>query len=250
MSVVKMFYDVETTGLNHKKSSIIQLAGIIEVDGIEKEKFSFNIKPHPKATIEPEALSTNKKTVEEIMAYPDMKDVYKTFMKMLLKYTDRYDKNDKVYLVGFNNRKFDDLFLHKFFELCDDRYFFGIFYTETIDVICLAAQYLIHRRKYMPSFKLRRVALELGFNVLDEDLHDAIYDVLLTRDIYKVLVNEAQEPAQKYRYYWHPESDCVFKSFEPSTDIQVDEIDFIKYKDLLKEYGLHDGPQMIQDELF
>lgn len=250
MKTVKLFYDVETTGLDPKKSSIIQLAGIIEVNGKVREKFSFDVKPHPKAVIEPEALSANKKTIEEIRSYPDMLDVYKDFMKILLKYTDRYSKDEKVYLIGFNNRKFDDLFLHKFFELCGDRYFFGIFYTETIDTICLAAQYLIERRKYMPSFKLKRVALELGLLVQEDSLHDAVYDVAITRLVYRILVGEIPEPAKEYHYYFRPKDRSVFKTYVPFAGSDVKEISFTQYKDELKEQRLHDGPGMFFDELF
>lgn len=250
MGIVKMFYDTETCGLDPRKSSIIQLAGCIEVDGTVMEKFDYNIRPHPKATIEPEALAINKKTEAEIQGYQEMKTVHKKFMAMLSKYTDRYSKDNKVYLVGFNNRKFDDLFLQKFFELCGDRYFFGIFYTETIDVICLAAQYLIPRRKFMPSFKLKRVALELGFNVYEEDLHDATFDADLTRQIYRVITGLESEPSSNYRYFRNTGLGTVYKTYVDQIGSLDTSISFLEYKELLKANDLHDGPQMIQDDLF
>ena len=36
-----IFIDTETGGVNAEKSALIQLSGIIEVDGTEKEKFNF-----------------------------------------------------------------------------------------------------------------------------------------------------------------------------------------------------------------
>lgn len=41
----------------------------------------------------------------------------------------------------------------------------------------------------MPNFKLKTVAKELGLDVEDDKLHDARYDVLLTRDIYRIVTN-------------------------------------------------------------
>jgi len=51
----------------------------------------------------------------------------------------------------------------------------------------LASQYLIPRRAKMESFKLKRVALELGLEVDESRLHDAHYDIALTRSIYRIV---------------------------------------------------------------
>jgi len=37
-----LFLDVETTGVDNSKNGIIQLSGIIEIDGVIKEEFNFN----------------------------------------------------------------------------------------------------------------------------------------------------------------------------------------------------------------
>ena len=192
--MIKLFFDVETTGTNHMKHSIIQLAGIIEKDGKVVEEFNYKVKPHPKAQIDDAAMAVNKKTVEETMQYPDMKDVYKSFIKMLGKYVDKYEKTDKIWLIGFNNRAFDDFFLRMFFELNGDRFIGSWFWVDTIDVLCLASQYLLTRRAQMPSFKLKRVAMELGIEVNKEGLHDALNDVRLTRQVYRIVTHQELEP--------------------------------------------------------
>lgn len=46
------YYDLETTGTNYWQHSIHQIAGIIEIDGIEKERFEINLQPNPQARIE------------------------------------------------------------------------------------------------------------------------------------------------------------------------------------------------------
>lgn len=195
--MVKLFFDVETTGTNHRKHSMIQLAGIIEKDGKIVEEFDFKIKPHPKAQIEVEALEINRTTLEEIMQHPDMKNVHKALLKILSKYADKYDKTDKIWLIGFNNRAFDDFFLRMFFELNGDAFIGSWFWANTIDTLCLASQYLIDRRPQMPSFKLKRVAVELGLDVDKSELHDALYDVKLTRQIYRIVTGLDLEPTDE-----------------------------------------------------
>lgn len=197
LRMIKIFFDVETTGTNHMKHSIIQLAGIVEVNGQVVEEFDYKVKPHPKALIDDAAMAVNGKTVDEIMQYPEMKVVHKEFTKMLGRFVDKYEKADKMWLIGFNNRAFDDIFLRTFFELCGDNYIGSWFWVDTIDTLCLASQYLLNRRSQMPSFKLKRVAMELGIQVNKEDLHDALNDVRLTRQIYRIVTNLELEPSDE-----------------------------------------------------
>lgn len=185
--MIKIFYDVETTGVDHRKHSIIQLAGLIEKDDEVVDQFDYLIKPHPKAAIEPEAMAVNKRTVEEIMGFPEMGVVLKEFKKKLGLYVDRYDKQSKIMLVGFNNNAFDNFFLRNMFELCGDQFFNSWFYGNTLDVSVLASQYLLSRRPAMPTFKLKRVALELGIEIEKDRLHESVYDVELTRQIYRIV---------------------------------------------------------------
>lgn len=185
--MIKIFFDVETTGTNHKLNSIHQLSGLIEINDQIVEEFDFKVRPHPKAQIDDAAMHLCGVTEEEIMKYPEMKKVLLGFTKMLSKYIDKYNPKDKAWLIGFNNRAFDDKFLRMFFELCGDKYIGSWFWVDTIDVLCLASQYLLDRRASMPSFKLKRVAKELGIIVEEEKLHDAGYDVHLTREIYRIV---------------------------------------------------------------
>lgn len=187
MQVVKLFYDVETTGVDHRKHCLHQIAGFVEVNDEIVEKFDLKLAPHPKAKIEPEALRIAGVTLLDIERYPAQDQVYRKFKRLLGKYINKYDTKSKAWLVGFNNRSFDDLFLRKWFELNFDQYIGSWFWTDSIDVMVLASQYLIDRRSDMPSFKLKRVATELGIEVDESQLHDAYYDVYLTREIYRIV---------------------------------------------------------------
>ena len=51
----------------------------------------------------------------------------------------------------------------------------------------LASHHLASRRYEMKNFKLATVAKFMGVNVDDEALHDAFYDIYLTKEIYKII---------------------------------------------------------------
>lgn len=185
--MVQIFYDVETTGTNFRKHSIISLAGIVEVNGVEVERFDYKLQPHPNAEILDEALRVNGITTDDLLLHDDPCEVLTRFKKLLGRYCNKFDNKDKIYLAGFNNRAFDDFFLRKWFELCGDQYFGSWFWTDTRDVLVLASIKLEKERANMPSFKLPRVAKTLGLHVNENRLHEAMYDVELTRDAYKIL---------------------------------------------------------------
>ena len=52
-----LFFDLETTGTNPARHGIHQISGIVEIDGVEQERFDFKVRPNPKAEILDEALA-------------------------------------------------------------------------------------------------------------------------------------------------------------------------------------------------
>jgi DNA polymerase-3 subunit epsilon len=180
-----LFYDIETTGLSFTKNGIHQISGCIEIDGVEKEVFDFKVAPNPTLEISDEALKISGKTREEVMAYPSMDVVYKQFVALLAKYVDKYEKKDKFFLVGYNNSSFDNQFLREWFIQNGDKYYGSWFWPNTLDVYILATQKFLHNRCEMVDFKLKTVCKEAGIEVDESKLHDAIYDIELTRKLYK-----------------------------------------------------------------
>ena len=189
--ILKMFYDTETTGLDYKKCSIHQFSAMFEVDGVVVETLDLRLKPHDKATYEDGAFKTHGITKEQMDLYPPWQEQFKVIKKTLLKYVDPFGK-DKFFLVGFKNASFDDDFLKMLFDLSDDKFWF-YFFASSIDVSCLAAEYLEERRAEMPSFKLTRVAKTLGLYVDDSKAHDGLYDCELTRQIYRIVTGREEE---------------------------------------------------------
>lgn len=183
-----MFFDLETTGTNPARNGIHQISGQIVIDGKKVEDFDFHVQPNPKAVIEEQALSVAGVTREQVLAYPSMGEVYKQLVAMLGKYVDKFNKKDKFFLVGYNNAAFDNQFLRGFFLQNGDNYFGSWFWANSIDVMVLASHHLASRRHEMENFKLATVAKFMGINVDDEALHDAFYDIYLTREIYKLML--------------------------------------------------------------
>ena len=182
-----LYYDLETTGVKYWKNGIHQIAGMVEIDGEIVETFNFNVQPHPKCIIEPEALKVGNVTLEQVQAYPAMEIVYKRFINILAKYIDKFDKKDKFFLCGYNNAGFDDKFLRSFFEQNNDSYFGSWFWQSSLDVYILSTHFLLAEYADLNDFKLATVARHLGIAVEENSLHDALYDVNLTREIYKIL---------------------------------------------------------------
>lgn len=182
-----VFFDLETTGTNPGKHGIHQISGQIVIDGVVKESFDFHVQPNPKALIEEEALKVGGVTREQIFAYPPMQQVYQEFVAMLSKYVDKFNKKDKFFLVGYNNAAFDNQFLRGFFLQNGDVYFGSWFWSNSIDVMVLASAYLATRRPEMENFKLSTVAKTLGIVVNDDSLHDAMYDIELTKAVFDIV---------------------------------------------------------------
>lgn len=182
-----LFFDLETTGTNPGRNGIHQISGQIVIDGKHVQDFDFHVRPNPKAVIEDAALNVGGVTREQVLAYPPMGQVYKEFVAMLDKYVDKYNKKDKFFLVGYNNAAFDNQFLRGVFLQNGDNYFGSYFWSNSIDVMVLASAYIADRRADMENFKLSTVAKFLGVSVSDDSLHNALYDIELTRAVYEIV---------------------------------------------------------------
>ena len=184
------FYDLETTGTNPGRHGIHQISGEIVIDGKSVETFDFKVQPNPKAQIEDAALAVGGVTREQIMAYPPMGQVYTQLVTMLAKYVNKYDKTDKFHLVGYNNRGFDDNFFRGFFLQNGDNYFGSWFWADSIDVVVRASTFLADRRADLPNFKLATVADFLGIDTTAGKLHDASFDIYVTKAVFDFIMSK------------------------------------------------------------
>lgn len=180
-------FDVETTGVKHWQHSIHQLSAMVVIDGKITEVIDLKIRPHEKAVIDEMALKVSGVDPETVMAYEHRTVQFGRFVDLLDKHIDLFNPEDKFFLVGYNNSWFDNEFLRNLFVLEGDSSFGNYFWQNGIDVMVLAGQYLMPDRHKMPSFKLHRVAKWVGVDVDDSKLHDAVYDLELTWQVYNIV---------------------------------------------------------------
>jgi DNA polymerase-3 subunit epsilon len=182
-----LFYDLETTGVLYWKNGIHQIAGAIQIDGEITERFNFNVQPHTKAVIEDEALKIAGVTREDLAKYPPMHEVYADLIKILSKYVDKYNKKDKFHLAGYNINAFDNAFFRAFFVQNGDQYFGSWFWPDSLDCYVLASNHFKSVRASFANFQQRTVAQHLGIPIVEENLHDAQYDIDVCVNIYRQL---------------------------------------------------------------
>jgi DNA polymerase-3 subunit epsilon len=184
VAIKSIYLDVETTGLT-RKNGIIQLSGMIIIDGVEKEQFDFRVKPFENDEIEDKALEVSGTTREALQKEPyrEPGEVYNDFVGILGKYVDKFKREDKFHFIAYN-ANFDDQRLRDFFSKIGDKYFGSWFFYPYLDVMTMAATVLAGERANMSNFRLNTVAKKLGINVDESRIHDAMYDIYLTRAIF------------------------------------------------------------------
>lgn len=181
-----LFTDTETTGLDPDKNGIHEISGIIEIDGEVKEKFQLFVSPFKNDIIEKEALDVTGVRVEKIKGYPSPEKAFKELIKIMEKYIDRYDKNDKFFFMAYNS-PFDDQFLRSFFKKNHNNYY-GSWFRKDICIMRLAAHYLMNNDIILPSYSQISVATYLGIAQEDEKgWHTASYDVDIAKKIYDIV---------------------------------------------------------------
>lgn len=182
------FIDTETTGTDFKRHGIHQVSLIIDVlheDGtlVTVEKRDFHVCPDPSLEIDDEALKISGVKREDLQLNDSEKIFHDKFVNILYKYKKKYDKRDKFYFVGYNGR-FDADMVNELFKRVGDPYFFGLFWYPIIDVAVLSLFPIVRQRPFMENFKLGTVCKEYGIQISDEGLHDAMYDIEITRDLF------------------------------------------------------------------
>lgn len=188
---MKVFYiDVETTGTEPTKHALVQFSGIIEIDGEEIERVNILCSPFKGDFASQEALNVIGKTAEELREYPDAIESYKQLITKMEGYVDRFNREDKFYFIGYNSR-FDESFVRRWFEKCNDNYFGSWFHWPAIDVSNLAAIHFMKNGGRPKSFRLMSVANALGIEVNEDEAHDAMYDIEITKKMYDLLTKES-----------------------------------------------------------
>ncbi len=182
----RFYFDLETTGLYPRTHGVIQLAGLLDIDGQVVETINLRIRPFHHDAVSKEALQVNGITLDQIHsdpAYLPPTEAHRQLTDWMSGYVDRFDKKDKLLMVGYNSHAFDSPFLREWFFKCKDKFFGSYFWHPSIDVMLIAAYYLREVRPHMPNFKLATVCRKLNIPWDEDEAHDALYDVTQTRKL-------------------------------------------------------------------
>jgi DNA polymerase III alpha subunit (gram-positive type) len=185
----KLFYfDVETTGFDAVKNDILQLAGLIEIDGEVVEEIQFCCQPFSYENISQEALEVNNYDLESIQKFDLPEDCYGHLVNTLGKFVDKYNTFDKFICCGFNV-SFDIQFLRQFFLKNKDKYFGSWFGHKSLDMYSLVylCDYLFGFN--LPNHKLKTVAKYFD---IQHNAHEAMSDIKVTREIFHKIRSKLQ----------------------------------------------------------
>jgi len=180
-----LYFDCETTGLNSVKNDIIQIAGIIEIDGKEVENFNIKIQPFSWENIEQRALDVNNITIKQLKEFQEPNIAYQELISLFSKYIDKFDREDKFIVCGYNVR-FDIDFLKEFFIKNNNDYLFS--YLGRIKDPMHIIDYLRTLNKVdVKSSKLIDVCDYFDIDIVNA--HDAMADIIATKRIMEKLDN-------------------------------------------------------------
>lgn len=175
-----LFLDTETTGVDAKRNGVVQISGIIDINGQVVEEFDFHCRPFEYKIMDFKALEVIKKSKEEVLALPDPREAYQKIISVWQKHINRYDKNDKFYMVG-QNTKFDYDMITQWFIDNGNPYFYAYVAYHLIDIITITALFNLAGILSTKNMKLETVAAAFGIPL---DAHNSLHDIRATRQIF------------------------------------------------------------------
>jgi DNA polymerase III subunit epsilon len=182
----RVFVDTETTGLDPHKNGIHQIAAILELEDGTTDELSLRVAPFPVDAVSQQALDVAGVTAEQVAGYMPPGNAHAKLLSFLGRHIDKFSKVDKAQFMAYK-ASFDAEFLRAWFGKCEDKYYGSWFWTPPVDIMSIAADRLCGIRPEMPDFKLATVAAALGIKVDADATHDAMYDVRLARDVYRMV---------------------------------------------------------------
>ena len=179
-----IFIDVETTGLDCYKNSIIEMAAIYEDGEKEEEIFHAYCKPDtlPEAFEVIEQLTGITWDLLEKHGLPE-NVFYNKFISWLDSLIDKFEKKDKAVFCAYN-AAFDNSFVRQLFKRNNNNFFGSYFFPGSLDIMA-ALELAIRKDKIgiPPSFKNADVAKFLNIEVDEALTHSALYDISLSKKV-------------------------------------------------------------------
>ena len=185
----KLWIDLETSGLDRYRHSVLQVAGIVEIDGIIEEEFEFKVRPLPKSAISKKALKVNGFTLRQIKSWQKPRKGLQEFIDICSKYIDPNDRLDRFTMFAYN-ATFDYQFLRVWTERLNYPYFGMLIWYPPVDILSEAMLYLGDNRPNIKNMRQVTLANYLDIEFDEGLLHDALVDIKLTREIFQLIRGE------------------------------------------------------------
>lgn len=160
--------DCETSGLDPKKSAMLQIALIPIIDGVVKDPFVSYVRPHKNAEIADGALKVNNINREDLDTFPTIEE----FTKSMLEFVDQFDCK---FTLRAHNAQFDKDFLYHFMSrqgLHGD--YIKRFRPELQCTLEKAKKVFEKEKKKPANFKLGTLCEWFGIKL--ENAHEALSD--------------------------------------------------------------------------
>lgn len=193
-----LFLDTETTGVEPDKHGVVQIAGIVEINGEVKEEFNFLCKPFAHQTYSPKAFEMNGRTWEEVQGFADPREVYGKLTGVLSKYVDRYSKNSASrFKIAGQNIQFDYGMMEAWFKNCGDNYWYSFVDRRGVDLMICTSMLSAAGRMPIPDFKLATICRHLGVQFEGSGAHDALSDIRATRKVWNTYLEMLRSNSPK-----------------------------------------------------
>lgn len=192
----ELWMDLETTGLSAEENRITEIACYYCEDGVVIDEFHKYVHYDEYPENYEEIAVLTGLTIDHLSVYGVNEiDMYLDFICFLDKYISKYNKNDKLFIGGYNV-KFDTDFIRQLFLRNDNKYYGSYFRTGTIDVMCLVSFVCCLKKIPIPeNFKLKTIAEY--FNI-DLEAHSALNDIRATRQIYLKVIELLKDGIESY----------------------------------------------------
>ncbi len=184
----QIFLDTETTGLG-QNNAVIQIAGSIWINEEKKKEFNIQAQPYPTDRIDEAAMRVHGITEKDLSSYQGPLEAYKEFISTLDPFIDRYNKKDKLWMLGFNIG-FDERMLRSWFTKAGDKFFGSWFHWPAIDVAQIFAALCMENLVEKPDrMKLISCCEAMGLGWDEEEAHDALYDINKTKELFDACID-------------------------------------------------------------
>jgi len=178
-----LYIDIESTGLDHDHHEVVEIAGIIEVNGEIIDDFCFKCRPLTNNRSD-EALDIIGYTWAELQDFPHPSEAIQKINSILRK----HQLQDKIHLVG-HNVSFDEKFFHNLWDTYKTDSvldFNDVFSYRSIDTLSIAMFMHYCGRESIKYFGLEQLANKLKVNI-EGRYHTAYYDAMVTRECFQAM---------------------------------------------------------------